>query len=788
MNGVNSDGKKLIDDLVASGFVDADVALAAGFVAIPATPEVLSVEALNASQFKVVFNREVEKYSAENEANYYVDGSALDATSLAKLQADKKSVIVTVSSAFQNDLSYAIKVDGVLDAVNTSVKVPKYIGTFLMSDKKVPGITKVTASAAVSTTEVNVEFDEPIAAVGGVVIENEAASVKTAQGTIASGNSNKVTITSNQALKAGETYTIKFNSVSDRAYPANTATAFAPVTASFTVVSDTSGPTVVGLTQSGDNKIDVEFSEDVNATTGVFVLDAMGLASGTITATGAAHADKKNVIVLTLTNLTYPAGNSRAVYVDVKGVKDTSGNMMADSLDNVITMIKDTTKPVYESSTLDSATNKKILVKFNEDLLAAAPAMTNYTIVDKDGVDVSTTYLTGGSSRVLKADRLTPGNGPYLEINLVSALPAGTYTLTIKSDAVSDASTAQNKVNAVSFAVTAGGITDTAAFTATIANTGTPNVITVTYSKEVKGGAVAGSATDPNNYMLGATALPAGTTITLNAAKNVATITLSNGTISATKSETLTVYGVQSIGGGTVTTAATTVVVTDNSKPTLVKAEAVSPTKIELTYSENVAVAAGLAAGDFVVSNGLTYNNQSATNATATGKVVTLTVPSMSAANQDYLKITILANKITDVAGNGADKVTDFVVADKFVSPLVFTLADGDTTESGINGLDLTPTYTLPGDTDVKEYKLYVFLTAGAPTITKVSDLDPYANVWKGATLPTTATGNFGATNVMTRSDGTALTADEHTVYIVTTDNNGNSSVSAPVTVTFTSE
>ncbi|WP_353852974.1 cell wall-binding repeat-containing protein [Dehalobacter restrictus] len=742
---------------------------------------VQSVTPLNASQIKVTFSKEVDKYTAEDEANYLKNGVALaSGTDLATLQDDKKSVIVTVNTAFVNDSSYSIKVQNVLDATNLSVKVPVYIGSFLMSDKTVPAITSATASAKASTTTVTVKFNEPIATVGGVLIGGQAASVKTAPGTIASGNSAKVVLTSAQSLTVGQSYTITFNSVADRATTANTASVFSPVTTTFTVESDAVGPQVTGITQSSDTKLEVAFNEDIDTATGVFVIDATGLASGTITGTGAAHATKKNVIVVTMAGLTYTPANNRTLYVDVKGVKDLAGNMMADSLDTVVTVTKDVTKPVYQSYTIDSATNQKILAFYNEDLTSAAPAMTNFVLVDKDGVDVSGTYLTGGSARVVKNDRVTAADGPYLEINLAAALPAGTYSLTIKAATVTDTALALNQNAAVTFSVTSGTISDTATFTATIAQAAGNNHFTVTYSKAVKGGAVAGSATDPNNYMLGATALPAGTTITLNAAKTIADITLAVGTVSGSKAETLTVAGVQSLGGGTVTTASATVAVTDNSKPTLVSAEAKSPTTIALTFSEPVTFPA-FAAGDVVVSNGLDYVSQNATAvASVVGKVITMTVPNMSAINQDYLKVTINAGEIADIAGTTNDKVTDATVVDKFVTAFAITsLADLDG-DVAINGADIQINYTALTDKDIKEYKLFLFTVD--PVATKVSDLDSYVYSWTGASLPATTTA-FPATVVLD-SNGAPLAAAAYTAYIVTYDNNGNSSISASATVT----
>ena len=743
---------------------------------------VSSVSAINASQFTVVFNKAVDKVSAETVSNYKVNQVALvGGTDLAKLQADNVTVIVTVNTAFTNNVGYSLEVvkDVIKDATDSTKTAPVSITSFLANDKAVPTVVSAIASSATNTRTVAVTFNEPITSATSVKIDGVAATVTTAPGTIVSGNSDKITVTAAQDLAAGTSHTISFYNVTDNA--ANASSSFTPVTANFTVTSDIVAPVLKSVTAYSENKVLLTFDKKVNVATGAFTINSVGVAAGTFTATGAADPNSDNNIVLTIAGISYGTDNTRALVVDAKNVKDLSGNLMTAVTNQAVTLTKDVVKPTFVSNEVAS-TNLKLFVKFNEDLANNAAVGTAYTLINSKGQDVSANIA---SSRTLKADKATQAAGPYLEINLTAALAADTYTLSIPASTVTDNSAAFNPLDAYSFSFATSAVTDTTTFTAAVAQGGT-NQFTVTYSKAVLGGAVAGSATDPGYYLLDNTTLPTGTTITLDSATSkVATITLPSGSVVAPNTVTLAVSGVKSQGGGTVTANSGSVAIVDNTKPTLVSAEATGATTVVLTFSEPVSVA-GLSAGDYVLSDGVSYTAQSATVATAAGTKVTLTVPSMAATTQNAMKITVLAGEISDAAANANIKITNASVADKFVSGLSdLAITDGDTAIAGLNGLDMTPTYTALTDTDVYQYKMYAFVTAGAPTIATAADLDAYSALWTGTTLPTTGTGDFG-TSVLTDSEGAALTAAGYDVYVVSSDASGNKKLSNKATVTLT--
>jgi hypothetical protein len=130
---------------------------------------------------------------------------------------------------------------------------------------------------------------------------------------------------------------------------------------------------------------------------------------------------------------------------------------------------------------------------------------------------------------------------------------------------------------------------DTTAPTVTGATELAKDKFRVDFSEAVKGGNVAGSATNPDNYKLNGKALPAGTVITLDSTKMQATVTMPAGSVDKTETKLLTVSGVQDLAGNTIATTNKTIALTDSVKPVLQSGAYDSATgALILTFSENV--------------------------------------------------------------------------------------------------------------------------------------------------------------------------------------------------------
>ncbi|MBD5588746.1 cell wall-binding repeat-containing protein [Clostridium botulinum] len=129
--------------------------------------KVESATAINAKEIKVVFNREVNKDSAESESNYtlYEKEGNKDAVDLkdkftAKLQDDNKTVVLRMNDSGKLSVGRKYKTN-VKDVVDTNYKKMKdYEGDFVMfEDSEDPKVLKAEYTGA---SEVKLTFNEPL--------------------------------------------------------------------------------------------------------------------------------------------------------------------------------------------------------------------------------------------------------------------------------------------------------------------------------------------------------------------------------------------------------------------------------------------------------------------------------------------------------------------------------------------------------------------------------------------------------------------------------------------------
>ena len=220
-----------------------------------------------------------------------------------------------------------------------------------------------------------------------------------------------------------------------------------------------------------------------------------------------------------------------------------------------------------------------IEVSFSEALVAGTPALP--TIVSENGVAV--TNFLGGFTAAVKA-----GETKVVYTATTPATVSGKFAFSFAKDLVSDQAETANQSNAFNYTIDFGQVEVDSTFILTSVEA-TDNVISVTFPEAVKGGAVANSATDLANYTVAGKPLPAGTTITLDAAQTVATITLPAESVEETdQAVVFTAANIQSTTGKALNTYTGTVAVEINVAPILASAEALDNKTIVLTYSENV--------------------------------------------------------------------------------------------------------------------------------------------------------------------------------------------------------
>lgn len=775
-----------------------------GNVVEPVTElKVVSVSAINAKQIEIKFNKEVDMTTAEDESKYYLDNVArTNVTATATLQDDKKTVILTVNSspsAFVNGEAYSVKVKGVKDTAGNEVK--EFVTSFIANDTTAPTISSITAKANASgTTTVTVKFNEPLNVLGSFKIDDVGVTAS------AGATANEVVLTTSTPLAPGSSHTLTVLATSDFAN-----NAISPINTTFTVEADLNAPTVQSISAKDENTVQVVFNKEIAstvATDATITIDKVGVAAGTLIASNIRldSVDKK-VVLFDVPAAAYATGESSTnLVIGVKGIKDKSGNEMAEVKNQNVTLTKDATKPTLTKSEVKSD-NQSLYFTFNEDVKAVGTLnASGIRIVKDDGVDV-TSSLGGGISavRILEADKTVGDNiGPVLEVAFTSPMAAGTYTITIPANKVQDDSLTGNKYDQViTYTFTVGTPADTTAPVPSFGSKGA-NGFTITWNTAVKGGAVAGSATDVNNYQLDGKPLPAGTVITLDDNKRTATFTFPAGTFTmdytASNPLNLTISGVQNASGVVMDPITlTNVEADDNTAPTLVSAEALNATTLKLTFDENILAANDAdGSGDEITIDDGTHTpvtiDLGSASVNILNKVVTITTSGLDTIDLSSAEITAIAGSFTDKS-LGANDSAEIIgtVADKFAQAAttvaISDLDDASGTASSI-GLQVVPTNA----TVDKAVKYYVYIIDGATSaITTVDGLEDagytpvltisQANISQYATakaLPATITKLSDDTDLATHFDGTN-TVD---VYVVTEDASGNKALAADTDVT----
>lgn len=556
-----------------------------------AAPAVESVSAINATQVEVKFGVEVDKDSAETVGNYSINSN--NPTS-AKLGEDKKTVILTFASQAHVEVTNGVLVvEPITIASDEDKTTEKWTSVLTFKDEVKPEIDSIESkTSGTHATSLTVTATEPIA--------SGLAKVNGVYHTI-SWSGNKGTITGLN-LDASKSHTLELINLTDLAGTPNVTVS---TSKTFNVTVDKVAPTAT-LSAVGDKAIKVTFSKpmDVASVQSAFAANTpvkdetlSSVNSAAVVQAVANTNDTEFIIPITASNI-YANKDSRTFYVVLTDtLKDKLGNKL-ESTTKSITLTKDTVKPVatgYKVVKNNDGEVTAIEINFSEGLAAAAQgALTAPTIVDSNGRQVNTILGT------LTNDAVTAGDKKVVFRASAPAKLTGQYAFSFARNLVSDLAETPNGSNAFNYTIDFGAASNT--FDLTSANA-VSNVITVNFGRAVKGGAVANSATDVNNYTLAGKPLPEGTTIVLNSTQTVATITLpaSESIEKDDQAAVFTVANVHSLAGEVLNSYKGTVGVLDNTAPVLESAKVLDNKTIELTYSEAIQLASGSDVGDSFV-------------------------------------------------------------------------------------------------------------------------------------------------------------------------------------------
>ena len=245
---VKGDTKTLAAQLVETGVITAAAATAAGvYTPAPAVLAVESVKALNLKETVIAFNKIVDEDSAEDASNYMLNDENI--AGKVELNADKKSVTITWTTALDNQTEYDLTISDILDAADA--ELAEVTVTFLANDVTLPVAKSISL---IGPNKFEILFSEPIAVEGDVTVADADFDYEVADITV---DGNVVTVElSDDELEAG-VYSVEITNFADYA-----ALKGLKKTISLTYAKDTTAP-VATIKEATQTKVVVEFNKPV---------------------------------------------------------------------------------------------------------------------------------------------------------------------------------------------------------------------------------------------------------------------------------------------------------------------------------------------------------------------------------------------------------------------------------------------------------------------------------------------------------------------------------------------
>lgn len=448
---------------------------------------VTSASASNLKEVMVMFNGKVDKTSAENINNYSIPDLTI---SSAALSADGTTVTLrlTEGSTLSNNRQTTVNVNNVKQSTGSTLISGK--ATFTPADVTIPTVSQVNP---LGTGAVEVVFSEPVQkssiTVGGIRIDGAAVAANITP----SYSSNSVIIET--PLSVGD-HTIRLSGVTDYS-----GLVMAPVDQKFTVVADTTAPTITSTTSNDLKEVTVTFSEPVRS---------IGSAYANSTSSTAQVSLSGRTATLTFpSNLSYSANT-----ITLTGVTDYSGNTSA-TLTATVTPTLDLTAPTVVGTSVGVENNNYYVdVQFSKAVNVSDSTLTGYalnrdyyTLRNTAGSVVTGTGLTSAGHPVVTPQQVgTNGRTVRVTLGPVSSLTAGSYKFEVAG--VRDLTTAQNVLTPYSTTVSLTKSADTTLdrawrdgawvylqFSGTVATSGTGNALEANKYRLDGAGAPANSGT-----------------------------------------------------------------------------------------------------------------------------------------------------------------------------------------------------------------------------------------------------------------------------------------------------
>ncbi|WP_379129883.1 S-layer homology domain-containing protein [Paenibacillus sp. sgz500958] len=557
--------------------------------------KVVSVTTPAGTKFLVTYNKVLNEASAETAANYQLNGSAIPGSPTFELQADKKSVLITmpVLNKLTNNTAYLFAVKDVLTIEGKTV--PTFSTALTFADTTAPTLGAVSYT---SNTQAKVSFSEGMTALAGTAVkvydgttDVTAAGLQSVNGIAANGDTDILVDLTN--AEVNKTYTVKvFGALDLYGNFAGTQT--------FTVVrtnADVVKPVVESVTAVSLNTFKINFSEKVitDATTpangyGDFTV---GGYTGKLIAGGGVTSVTRSTDGKTLTVVLAAPATAGLNAVSVNNFFDASANKQTTAFVKVVNFAVDTTAPAV---TKTEVIGDFLYVTFDDTdvtLNAVANALTSVKRVDNN-VEYAVTSF--GTAAVYDADGDLKTD--TIKVSLAGQ-SKGVYTATLPAGIVQDKATTPNtsaakvitftwnasastaKPAVLDDADTTNGISN--GYTAQVA--ATPNEIVVTFDKPVS----AATALNVNNYLVDGETVFEKAIFVGN--ESTVRLTLKQDAISVSATRAFTIRNVASSAGVVMDSITFAQPFVENVAPALKSARLLSGSTIEVKFTEALATA-----------------------------------------------------------------------------------------------------------------------------------------------------------------------------------------------------
>lgn len=565
----------------------------------PAVLAVESVTAINQAQLAVVFNQKVDVASAQDYDNYTVrddgteltvlnnvtatgsDGTVQDVLDGPLLQADGKTVIVTVFPAFANPTTASITIAGVKDLRGNALSETT-IDNIAVADTTLPTVKQVEV---LGPDRIKVSFSEPVSAKENIANYTIDDGNYVISGYDWVNNESAIELITGTDLSEGK-HQIEINSGSANPIKDYAGYELLKRTVDFTIVADNT-PIQASVKSATQTEVVVKFNKPVkvdNARSLVIYHSSTGYSIDPVADIDEDVTRWNDEWTLDFTNHPLPGGTI-SVYIDQDEdndpIVDAWGHQVTDDKLKISANVEEDVTPptVTNVSVTDEVGYHEFTVTYSEDV-AGATSATNYTLKNADGDEMTLSSFTYDSDTYEVTFRAQEDGG---------LLSGGNYTLTVEN--VTDVSPAVNEMAKYTKALN-------------VADVINPTVESVVYSKAAdqilvqfsEAMATTGSAsvTDLNNYVVsfdGGTSfieLDSSDTITVSDDKTYVTLDLSNGT-KPTDADwdqfQIRVSGVEDTAGNLLDGLAATVTNAAADKaPGILKVEAIAKDEITVTF------------------------------------------------------------------------------------------------------------------------------------------------------------------------------------------------------------